>query len=295
MPPHPPTHPVPRAIHLPPHPHHPPGLTNTPTHHKTCIVTGSSRGIGKAIALRLAQDGYDVCVNDVPSNDAGAHEVCREIQALGRKSTVAIADVGKYVEVEGMVAKSVKELGELDTMVANAGIAQVKPLLHLTEEDFEHMFRVNVFGVQNSFSAAAKQIISQRTAQPDHPAKLISAASIVAFKPFALLSHYSASKWAVRGLTQAYAMEMAEHHITANAYAPGIVGTAMWDLIDEELGKKRGAQKGETIRKYSEELIALGRTSVPEDVAKLVSFLASRDADYITGQTQVVDGGIIFT
>lgn len=116
---------------------------------------------------------------------------------------------------------------------------------------------IQVFGVQNSFSAAAKQIISQRTAQPDHPAKLISAASIVAFKPFALLSHYSASKWAVRGLTQAYAMEMAEHHITANAYAPGIVGTAMWDLIDEELGKKRGAQKGETIRKYSEELVSV--------------------------------------
>lgn len=162
--------------------------------------------------------------------------------------------------------------------MANAGIAQVKPLLELTEEDFERMFRVNVrvfsppspshpsilimisgqvFGVQNSFSAAAKQIISQRTAQRDHPAKLISAASIVAFKPFALLSHYSASKWAVRGLTQAYAMEMAEHHITVNAYAPGIVGTAMWDLIDEELGKKQGARKGETIRKYSEELVSV--------------------------------------
>ena len=88
---------------------------------------------------------------------------------------------------------------------------------------------------------------------------------------------------------------MAEHHITSNAYAPGIVGTAMWDLIDEELGKKSGVKKGDTIAKYTNELIALGRVSVPEDVAKLVSFQAGEDSGYITGQTQVVDGGIIFT
>jgi len=125
--------------------------------------------------------------------------------------------------------------------------------------------------------------------------RVITFNSIVAFKPFALLSHYSASKWAVRGLTQAFAMEMAEHKITVNAYAPGIVGTAMWDLIDEELAKKNGAKKGDMIKKYTEDLIALGRTSVPEDVAKMVSFLSGGDSDYVTGQTLVVDGGIIFT
>lgn len=125
--------------------------------------------------------------------------------------------------------------------------------------------------------------------------ELTKVRSIVAFKPFALLSHYSASKWAVRGLTQAFAMEMAPHKIRVNAYAPGIVGTAMWDLIDEELGKLSGAKKGDTIKKYSGELIALGRTSVPEDVSNVVSFLAGPDSDYVTGQTLVVDGGIIFT
>lgn len=177
----------------------------------------------------------------------------------------------------------------------------MKPLLELSTDDFQRMFSINVFGVQNCYSAAAKQIISQGNATKENPAKLIAAASIVAFKPFALLSHYSASKWAVRGLNQAYAMEVAEHNITCNAYAPGIVGTAMWDLIDEELGKKRGdklgevIKKGETIKKYVDELIALGRVSVPEDVAKLVSFLASKDSDYITGQCMVVDGGIIMT
>lgn len=163
------------------------------------------------------------------------------------------------------------------------------------------MFEVNVYGVHNCYQAAAKQLIKQGNCTPENMGKLIGCASIVAFKPFALLSHYSASKWAVRGLSQAYAMEMAEYGITVNAYAPGIVGTAMWDLIDEELGKKRGLElgevikKGETIKKYTDELIALGRVSVPEDVAKLVSFLASKDSDYVTGQTMVVDGGIIFT
>lgn len=125
--------------------------------------------------------------------------------------------------------------------------------------------------------------------------KILGAASIVAFKPFPLLSHYSASKWAVRGFTQAFAMELATHKITVNAYAPGIVGTAMWDLIDEKLGETTGAKKGETIKKYTEDLIALRRTSVPEDVSSTVSFLASKDSDYMTGQTIVIDGGIIFT
>ncbi|KXT15572.1 hypothetical protein AC579_9959 [Pseudocercospora musae] len=262
---------------------------------RVAIVTGSSRGIGKAIAIRIAQDGYDVCVNDIPANSAGCDEVVKEIEALGRKAIAVTADVSKLSEVEQMCANTAEKLGPLNTMIANAGIAQVKPLLELTEQDFETMFRVNVFGVQNCYQAAAKQMIKQGNLSADNPGRLIGAASIVAFKPFALLSHYSASKWAVRGLTQAYAMEMAEYHITVNAYAPGIVGTAMWDLIDEKLGEKTGAKKGDTIKKYSEELIALKRTSVPEDVSKLVSFLASRDSDYVTGQTQVVDGGIIFT
>lgn len=110
-----------------------------------------------------------------------------------------------------------------------------------------------------------------------------------------MLSHYSASKFAVRGLTQAMAMEMAGHGITVNAYAPGVVGTAMLESIDEEIGKLTGAQKGETIKKYADEVIAMGRVSVPEDVSKVVSFLAGPDSDYMTGQTVVVDGGIVFT
>ena len=216
-----------------------------------------------------------------------------------------LADVTKRDEVSSMIQSSVKELGPLSTMVANAGIVQVRPNLDLTDEDWERMFRVNVFGVNNCYVEAAKQMIKQGP-PPSHPPteqglggvpmpssgvyKLVGAASIVALKSFALMSHYSASKWAVRGLTQAMAMEMAPHGITVNAYAPGIVGTKMWELIDESIGAMKGAKRGETLKKYSDELIALGRTSVPEDVSNTVHFLASADSDYMTGQTLVCDG-----
>ena len=118
--------------------------------------------------------------------------------------------------------------------------------------------------------------------------------SIVAFRPFPMLGHYSAAKFAVKGYTQVCAMEWAKHKITVNAYAPGIVGTNMWELIDEELGKTTGKKRGETIDHYVNNLTALGRVSVPEDVAKCVSYLASPDSDFMTGQTSVIDGGIVY-
>ncbi|KAH7232025.1 hypothetical protein B0J15DRAFT_433004 [Fusarium solani] len=257
---------------------------------RTVIVTGSARGIGKAIALRLAEDGYDVCINDIQANKAGIDEAVSEIRKLGRRAYGHAADISDLAQVEEMVAASVRELGPLTTMVANAGIAQVKPILDVTTDDLRRMFDINVFGTFNCYSVAAKQMIKQGS-----PGKLIGAASIAAMKSFPMLSHYSASKFAVRGFTQAFAMEMAPHKITVNAYAPGIVGTAMWDLIDEELAKVHGAKKGDMIKKHSDDLISLGRTSVPEDVAKMVSFLSGPDSDYVTGQTLVVDGGIIFT
>jgi len=256
---------------------------------RTAIVTGAARGIGQAIAIRLAEDGFDVCINDLASNQEGIDATVSQIKSLGRNSFGYVADVSKRFEVEEMISTSVAQLGLLDVMVANAGIAQVKSLFDLTDDDVRRMFEVNVFGIFNCYASAAKQMIKQ-----GKPGKILGCASIVSFRPFALLSHYSASKFAVRGFTQAFAMELAEHKITVNAYAPGIVGTVMWDLIDEELGKKSGAQKGETLKKYSEEQIALKRTSTPEDVAKCVSYLASPDSDYMTGQTLLIDGGVVF-
>jgi meso-butanediol dehydrogenase/(S,S)-butanediol dehydrogenase/diacetyl reductase len=256
---------------------------------RVALVTGAARGIGRGIALRLASDGLDVAVNDLEANGDELEKVAEEIRTAGRRTASGLADVSDPGQVEGMVGRVADELGRLDVMVANAGIAQVKPLLEVTPEDFDGLMSVNLRGVFLCYQAAARQMIRQGGG-----GKIIGAASIAAHKGFAMLGHYSASKWAVRGLTQAAAQEWAEYGITVNAYCPGIVGTAMWDLIDEKLAEHMGLQKGEALQQYSE-LIALGRVEEPEDVAAFVSYLASRDSDYMTGQSVMIDGGIIFS
>jgi len=266
---------------------------------RTAIVTGSSRGIGEAIVRRLAAEGYAVCINDVSANKSGIDKLVSELNSThGSGSALGVvADVTSSEEVQSMIKESVDKLGPLTVMVANAGIAQVAPVLDISDEDVLRMFNVNFFGVWSCYTHAARQMISQGPVPEGSSGyKILGAASIVAFKPFPLLSHYSASKWAVRGFTQVFAMEMAKHKINVNAYAPGIVGTAMWDTIDEKLGEIEGRGKGESVKKYSSDLTALGRVSVPEDVGNVVGgFLAGRDSEFMTGQTIVIDGGIIFT
>jgi len=255
---------------------------------RVALVTGAARGIGKGIALRLAQDGLDVAVNDLEASSRDLEGVAEEIRQAGRRSTTVTADVSDPDEVEGMVRRVAEDLGRLDVMVANAGIAQVKALLDVTPEDFDRMMSVNVRGVFLCYQAAARQMIGQGSG-----GKIIGAASIAGHKGFALLGHYSATKFAVRGLTQAAAQEWAEHGITVNAYCPGIVDTSMWELIDAQIGEIQGLKKGEAMKQFSE-LIALGRVETAEDVAAFVSYLASKDSDYMTGQSVMIDGGILF-
>lgn len=259
------------------------------TNNSVAVVTGSGRGIGQGIAQRLGADGHHVIVADLPTMQDGVAETVTTIESAGGKATAAEADVTDEESLSRLVEVAVEAGGTLDVFVANAGIAQVEPLIDYSKADFEKIVDVNLTGVFLSYQAAAKQMIEQ-----GNGGKIIGAASIVAFRPFALLSPYSATKWAVRGLTQGAAMEWAKHGITVNAYGPGIVGTAMWDLIDEKLAAEEGLAKGEAIKKYAGDIL-MGRVSVPEDVANLVSFLASEDSDYITGQTMLVDGGMQFS
>ncbi len=253
---------------------------------KTILVTGASQGIGRGIALRLARDGANIALVDIKADKLDS--VRKEVEALGVRATTFRADVSKRDEVYAAIDHAEKELGGFDVIVNNAGIAQVKPLADVGPEDLERIFRINVDGVVWGIQAAAKKFQAR-----GHKGKIINASSIAGHDGFAMLGVYSATKFAVRALTQAAAKEYASHGITVNAYCPGIVGTDMWVEIDERFAELTGAPKGETYKKYVEG-IALGRAQTPEDVAALVAFLASDDSDYITGQAILTDGGIVY-
>lgn len=253
---------------------------------KAILVTGASQGIGRGIALRLAKDGADIALVDIKADKL--ENVRKEVEALGVNAATFVADVSNRDEVYAAIDHAEKELGGFDVIVNNAGIAQVKPLSDVEPEDLDRIFRINVDGVVWGIQAAAKKFVDL-----GQKGKIINAASIAGHDGFAMLGVYSATKFAVRALTQAAAKEYASKGITVNAYCPGIVGTDMWVEIDERFAEITGSPKGETFKKYVEG-IALGRAQTPEDVAALVAFLASDDSDYITGQSILTDGGIVY-
>lgn len=253
---------------------------------KIILVTGAGQGIGRGIALRLAHDGADLALVDI--NPEAILAVRQEVEALGRKATTFVADVSQRDQVHAAVDHAEDALGGFDVIVNNAGIAQVKPIADVVAEDLERIFRVNVDSVVWGIQAAATKFKAL-----GHKGKIINASSIAGHDGFAMLGVYSATKFAVRALTQAAAKEYASAGITVNAYCPGIVGTSMWTEIDGRFAELTGAPKGETYRKFVDG-IALGRAQTPEDVAALVAFLASADADYITGQSILTDGGIVY-
>jgi meso-butanediol dehydrogenase / (S,S)-butanediol dehydrogenase / diacetyl reductase len=255
---------------------------------KVALVTGAGQGIGRAIALRLASEGADIAIAELPKTKDRAQEVAEEVRRLGCRSIVTSTDVSERSQVFEAVETAARELGGFDIMVNNAGIAQVQTIQDVTPQDFELIMRVNVGGVLWGIQAAAAMF-----RQLGHGGKIINASSIAGHDGFAMLGIYSATKFAVRALTQAAAKELAPFGITVNAYSPGIVGTGMWDQIDRELSEYNGAPRGENFKKYVEG-IALGRPETPEDVAGFVSYLASPDANYMTGQAPMIDGGIVY-
>ncbi len=187
-----------------------------------------------------------------------------------------------------------EKYGKLDVMVANAGIGVVKVGCDHTPEDIDRQLAVNVKGVILCDNAAARQMIKQgHKGYLGSGGKIINCSSIAGHSGFAYLPVYSASKFAVRGYTQSFAREMAEFKITVNGYCPGIVGTDMWDHIDERIGSYTGAKKGDTLKAYVENSILCKEVGNVEQVAGYVSFLASDDADYMTGQSGIIDGGIV--
>ena len=253
---------------------------------KVILVTGSGQGIGRGIALRLAEEGANLTLVDLNIDKLEA--VREEVEALGRKAITIIADISDRDAVYAAVDRAEQELGGFDVMINNAGIAQVKPLADVTQNDMDSILRINVNGTLWGIQAAAKKFQDR-----GQKGKIINASSIAGHDGFAMLGVYSSTKFAVRALTQVAAKEYASAGITVNAYCPGIVGTDMWVEIDERFAELTGAPVGETYKKFVEG-IALGRAQTPEDVAALVAFLSSSDSDYITGQSILTDGGIVY-
>ncbi len=262
-------------------------MTDVSNEGRVALVTGAGAGIGREIVLRLASDGYDIVVNDVDKSSAAG--VAEDVRAMGRRAIDICGDVSSKAFVDDLVAKSVTELGSLDVLVANAGINIIKPFVDFTEQDLRKIFEINVFGVFYCVQAAARQMIAQ-----GRGGKIINAASAGGKRGYELLGAYSATKFATVSITQTAALEFAKHGITVNAYCPGAVDTGMWEMIDEVIGGINKVARGETLKARIAK-IPLGRMAVPEDVAKLVSFLASDKSDYMTGQSLVIDGGVILS
>jgi meso-butanediol dehydrogenase / (S,S)-butanediol dehydrogenase / diacetyl reductase len=252
---------------------------------KVALVSGAGRGIGRAIALRLAVEGADLAVADI--DEAGASSVAEEVRKLGRRALALRADVSRSDQVQAMVDRTVAELGGLDIAVANAGIILISPLLEMAEADWHRLFAINVKAVWLTTAAAARQMVKQ-----GRGGRLILAASRAGKTPSRLhpTGAYSTTKHAVVGLTRALAFELAKHQITVNAYCPGMVDTDMWAQIDREIAERRGVPPG-TLREEALAQIPLGRIQEPDDVANLVAWLASDESAYMTGQAVNIEGG----
>lgn len=240
---------------------------------KTALVTGASRGIGRAIAVALAEAGADVAINYAGS-EAAAAETAQAIEALGRRSLVLQANVGKIDEFESMVKQVVDAFGSIDILVNNAGITRDNLIMRMKEEEFDQVIETNLKGVFNGIKAVTRPMMKQRSG------RIINISSVVGALGNPGQANYVAAKAGVIGLTKAAARELASRNITVNCVAPGFIETDMTDKLPEDMRAKLT------------EGIPLARLGSPEDIANIVRFLASDVSSYMTGQTVHVDGGM---
>ena len=240
---------------------------------KVALVTGAGRGIGRAIAIALAEEGAEVIVNYNGSEER-AKEVKQTIEENGGKASIYKCNVSDFEACETMIREIVKEHGHLDILVNNAGITKDGLIMKMREEDFDRVLNVNLKGTFNTIRHSARQMLKQRSG------KIINISSVSGILGNVGQANYAASKAGVIGLTKTMARELGSRGITVNAIAPGFVDTEMTEVLSEE------------IRENACKQIILGRFGKPEDIANTAVFLASDKADYITGQVISVDGGM---
>jgi meso-butanediol dehydrogenase/(S,S)-butanediol dehydrogenase/diacetyl reductase len=221
-------------------------------------------------------------------NGPKAEAIAQVLRSEGKEALGLAADVSRREEVRGLVEKTVHTFGEINVIFNNAGINKPMSFLETDEENFETIMRVNALGVFMGMQEAGRQMIAQ-----DKGGKIINTSSIAGRQGYANIASYCASKAAVISLTQAGAREFAKHRITVNAIAPGIVVTPLWDHLEQDmLDKGVTKQRGEWMERFMKDVL-LQRPSVPRDFAGLSVFLASEESDYFTGQTFVMDGGML--
>lgn len=255
--------------------------------HRVALVTGAGQGIGEAIALRLSRDGFAVAVVDLDAQAAAS--VCKKIEQAGGKALAIQADVVDRAQVFAAVQQTQRTFGGFDVIVNNAGIAPSTPIESITEDIVDKVYNINVKGVIWGMQAAIEAF-----KQLGHGGKIINASSQAGHVGNPELAVYSSSKFAVRGLTQTAARDLAPLGITVNAYCPGIVKTPMWQRIDKEISAAAGQPEGYGTEQFAKR-ITLGRLSEADDVAACVSYLAGPDANYMTGQSLLIDGGMVFS
>lgn len=241
---------------------------------KVALVTGASRGIGQATAIDLAKAGADIVVNFI-GNEAVAQETVEAIEALGRKAIKIKADVGNAEDVQAMVDEAVAAFGHIDILVNNAGITRDGLLIRMKDSDWDDVLNINLKGVYLVTKAVAKLMVKQRAGH------IINMTSVSGVTGNVGQANYAAAKAGVIGFTKTCAKELAARGITVNAVAPGFVETAMTDVLPEKIKEGIAAT------------VPFGRMGQPEEIASVVTFLASDFASYITGQVLNVDGGMV--
>ncbi len=241
---------------------------------KTVIITGASRGIGRAIALAFGKEKANVVINYNHSKEK-AEELAQEIQAFGAKTLVIQANVADFEESKQMVEQTINEFGTIDVLVNNSGITKDNLMLRMKEDDFDQVINVNLKGTWNMCKHVSRYLLKNKQGT------IINISSVVGLIGNPGQSNYVASKAGVIGLTKSLAKELGSRNITVNAIAPGFIETEMTDNLNEE------------IKDYYLKQIPLNRLGQPEDIANLCVFLASDKAKYITGQVISVNGGMV--
>ena len=257
---------------------------------KVAVVTGGATGIGRAIALKLADRGAAIMVADI--NDEAASVTAAEVEEISGQSAAFLTDVTDVEACEALATATADTLGPADILVNNAGIAGSagwQERSYSTEEDWKRTYQVNVIGMSNVTSVFREQMTERRSG------RIVNLASIAGREGRPVIPHYSASKAAVISLTQATALELARFNITVNAICPGLLWTPMWGQVGDRYARDNPAYEGMTARQVFdamiEERIPMKKEQTPEDVADTVAFFVSDDAKNITGQALNVDGG----